>query len=74
MAAGDRRQGTGQGSQRSRRPGLRQLYRPGSAPKPLLAERGKGNAEIALLWFFIVGPMLAVAGAIPFAWGWGLSW
>src|SRR5829696_1666773 len=74
MPAGDRCQGAGQGSQRSRRQGLRQHRRPGSGPKPFLAEQGKGNAEIALLWFFIVGPMLAVAGAVPFAWGWGLSW
>ena len=40
MSAGDRCQGAGQGSHRS------------SGPKPLLAEQGKGNAEIALLWFF----------------------
>src|SRR4029450_362183 len=54
--------------------GLCHHDRLGSGHKPFLAERGKGNAEIALLWFFIVGPMLAVAGAVPFAWGWGLSW
>src|SRR6187200_171016 len=29
----------------------RQHSRPGSGPKPFLAEQGKGNAEIALLWF-----------------------
>jgi stearoyl-CoA desaturase (Delta-9 desaturase) len=74
MPAGNRCEGAGQGSQRSRRQGIRQHSQPGSGPKPFLAEQGKGNAEIALLWFFIVGPMLAVAGAIPFAWGWGLSW
>ena len=74
MPAGDRWQGAGQGSQRSRRQSLRQHYRPRSGSKPFLAEQGKGNAEIALLWFFIVGPMVAVAGAVPFAWGWGLSW
>jgi stearoyl-CoA desaturase (delta-9 desaturase) len=74
MPAGERCQGAGQGSQRSRRQGLRQHRRPGSGSKPFLAEQGKGNAEIALLWFFIVGPMVAVAGAVPFAWGWGLSW
>src|SRR6187200_3645748 len=42
--AGDPAQGAGQGSQRSRRQGLRQRGRPGSGPKPFLAEQGKGNA------------------------------
>ena len=60
MSAGEPFEAANQGSQGSGL-GLRQLYRPGSGPKPFLAEQGKGNAEIALLWFFIVGPMLAVA-------------
>ena len=38
---------------------------PRRGPKPLLAEEGKGNGEITLLWFFIVGPMVALAAAVP---------
>jgi len=47
---------------------------PRRGPKPLLAEKGKGNGEITLLWFFIVGPMVALAAAVPVFWGWGLGW
>ena len=44
-----------------------------SAPRPITYGR-KGNIEIAFLWFFVVVPFVAVIAAVPFAWGWGLSW
>src|SRR6478672_5823216 len=34
----------------------------------------KGTAEQIALGFFIVVPFLALLAAVPFAWGWGLSW
>ena len=34
----------------------------------------KGMAEQVALFFFIIVPFLALLAAVPFAWGWGLSW
>ena len=42
--------------------------------RPDLEAKPKGTFERALLAVFIVIPLLAVAAAVPFAWGWGLSW
>ncbi|ABW13575.1 Stearoyl-CoA 9-desaturase [Parafrankia sp. EAN1pec] len=44
----------------------------GAAPE--LDPRPKSRAEQILLALFLGGPLLAVALAVPFAWGWGLSW
>ena len=46
---------------------------PRSAGKPLVEGR-KGSGEIVLLWLFVAAPLLAVAAAVPVAWGWGLGW
>jgi len=35
----------------------------------------KGNIEIAFLWFFVTGPFIALAIAVPLAWKYDLlSW
>jgi stearoyl-CoA desaturase (delta-9 desaturase) len=44
-----------------------------SAPAPLTEGR-KSGTEQALVVAFMVVPLLALAVAVPFAWGWGLSW
>ncbi|NUT35693.1 MAG: acyl-CoA desaturase [Hamadaea sp.] len=44
--------------------------RPG--PKPLLDARQSTPAAITM-WIFVVIPFVALAAAIPLAWGWGLS-
>ncbi len=46
---------------------------PRPAAKPLTDGR-KGGGEVALLWLFVVVPLLAFAAAVPVAWGWGLGW
>ncbi len=49
----------------------------GRVPKPeklLPSSTGKARAEQVLLATFIVVPLLAVAAAVPVAWGWGLGW
>jgi stearoyl-CoA desaturase (delta-9 desaturase) len=44
-----------------------------SGPKPLT--EGKQSVGILIgLWAFVVIPFLALLAAVPFAWGWGLSW
>jgi stearoyl-CoA desaturase (Delta-9 desaturase) len=45
----------------------------GRAPEPMLAGE-KSRAENLLVKLFAVIPLLAVAAAVPLAWGWGLSW
>ncbi|GAA3434042.1 stearoyl-CoA desaturase (delta-9 desaturase) [Kutzneria kofuensis] len=42
-------------------------------PEPMLAGE-QSAARIALVVVFTAGPMLALAAAVPAAWGWGLSW
>jgi stearoyl-CoA desaturase (delta-9 desaturase) len=46
-------------------------HRPAVAP---LVEGRKTAAEQALVIAFMVVPLLALAAAVPLAWGWGLSW
>ena len=42
--------------------------------KPLISSDRKPAWEQGALYFFVVVPFLAVAAAIPVAWGWGLGW
>jgi stearoyl-CoA desaturase (Delta-9 desaturase) len=46
---------------------------PPAEPKPVI-NGYKPSGENILLAIFVVVPFLAVLAAIPFAWGWGLSW
>ncbi|TWF76805.1 stearoyl-CoA desaturase (delta-9 desaturase) [Pseudonocardia hierapolitana] len=46
-------------------------HRPAVAP---LVEGRKTVTEQALVVAFMVVPLLALAAAVPLAWGWGLSW
>jgi stearoyl-CoA desaturase (delta-9 desaturase) len=46
-------------------------HRPAVAP---LVEGRKTTTEQALVVAFMVVPLLALAAAVPLAWGWGLSW
>src|ERR1044071_8939976 len=43
-----------------------------TGPKPLV-EGTQSATELAVLWVFVVVPFVALAAAIPLAWGWGLS-
>jgi stearoyl-CoA desaturase (Delta-9 desaturase) len=40
---------------------------------PMLSGR-KSTTELVVVKIFVVVPLLAVAAAVPIAWGWGLSW
>ncbi|WIY02999.1 acyl-CoA desaturase [Amycolatopsis mongoliensis] len=51
----------------------RTLERPPKAAEPMLAGE-KTRTENFLVKLFAVVPLLALAVAVPFAWGWGLSW
>jgi len=42
-------------------------------PKPLL-EGPQPRAALIGLWAFVTIPFLTLAAAVPWAWGWGLSW
>jgi stearoyl-CoA desaturase (delta-9 desaturase) len=44
-----------------------------STPAPLVDGR-KTSTEQALVVAFMVVPLLALAAAVPLAWGWGLTW
>ena len=44
-----------------------------SGPKPMINGRRNPWAQVAVYGFVLV-PMLALIAAIPFVWGWGLSW
>jgi len=46
-------------------------HRPAAAP---IVEGRKTTTEQALVVAFMVVPLLALAAAVPLAWGWGLSW
>lgn len=46
---------------------------PARGPKPAV-EGSKQVGEQTLLYLFVVVPFLAVLAAVPFAWGWGISW
>jgi stearoyl-CoA desaturase (Delta-9 desaturase) len=54
-------------------PGAAAPETPRRGPKPAV-EGSKKMGEQTLLWVFVVVPFLAVLAAIPFAWGWGISW
>ncbi|TDQ54867.1 acyl-CoA desaturase [Actinorugispora endophytica] len=43
-------------------------------PEPEILEEKRGRAERYTVFAFVFVPLLAVAAAVPFAWGWGLSW
>ncbi|MEV5706831.1 acyl-CoA desaturase [Actinoallomurus sp. NPDC052274] len=51
---------------------------PSAPPRPQalpeIEAKPKGVFERVLLAVFIAVPLLAVAAAVPFAWGWGLGW
>ncbi|WP_034276437.1 acyl-CoA desaturase [Haloechinothrix halophila] len=42
-------------------------------PKPILGERRSTGVQVSV-YIGVVAPLLALLAAIPFAWGWGLSW
>ncbi len=44
-----------------------------AAPQPMLAGE-KSRGEMFLVKLFAVVPALALAAAVPLAWGWGLGW
>jgi stearoyl-CoA desaturase (Delta-9 desaturase) len=46
---------------------------PHGGPKPVI-NGYKPSGENVLLAIFVIVPFLALLAAIPFAWGWGLSW
>jgi stearoyl-CoA desaturase (delta-9 desaturase) len=43
------------------------------APKPVTEDR-QTFIGLAALWVYVVIPFLALLAAVPYAWGWGLSW
>ncbi|WP_452101240.1 hypothetical protein [Catellatospora bangladeshensis] len=43
------------------------------APKPIMAGARRPAAHAAVYAFVLV-PLLALAAAVPLAWGWGLTW
>ncbi|MFC7326691.1 acyl-CoA desaturase [Marinactinospora rubrisoli] len=47
---------------------------PKRAPEPEVDPHGRGKAERATVFFFVLVPLLALFAAVPFAWGWGLTW
>ncbi|PWW62216.1 acyl-CoA desaturase [Actinokineospora spheciospongiae] len=49
------------------------LEAPQRGAKPILGRR-RGGAEQVGVVLFVTTPLLAVAAAVPFAWGWGLGW
>ncbi|HKN98138.1 MAG TPA: acyl-CoA desaturase [Pseudonocardiaceae bacterium] len=44
-----------------------------NGPKPVVSGRRHGWAQLAV-YLFVAVPMIGLVAAIPFAWGWGLSW
>jgi stearoyl-CoA desaturase (delta-9 desaturase) len=42
-------------------------------PKPVIGGRRNGWTQF-VVYLFVAIPMIALVAAIPFAWGWGLSW
>lgn len=43
-------------------------------PRPDLDPKPKGRFEQALTLVYVAVPFLALLAAVPFAWGWGLTW
>ena len=44
-----------------------------AGPKPIL-DGQRGVASTVAVYIFVITPLLALLGAVPIAWGWGLSW
>jgi stearoyl-CoA desaturase (delta-9 desaturase) len=44
-----------------------------AGPKPLL-EKPDSRGALVGLWIFVTVPFVALVAAVPWAWGWGLSW
>ena len=44
------------------------------APEPELDPEGASKAQRITVFFFVLVPLLALVAAVPFAWGWGLTW
>ncbi|MDN5750054.1 MAG: fatty acid desaturase, partial [Pseudonocardia sp.] len=44
-----------------------------AGPKPILDGK-RGTASTVAVYVFVIVPLLALLGAVPFAWGWGLGW
>ncbi|PSK98365.1 stearoyl-CoA desaturase (delta-9 desaturase) [Murinocardiopsis flavida] len=44
------------------------------APEPELDPEGTSKAQRVTVFFFVFVPLIALVAAVPFAWGWGLSW
>jgi stearoyl-CoA desaturase (Delta-9 desaturase) len=42
--------------------------------RPDIAEKQNGTVQRALVGIFVFTPLVALAAAIPLAWGWGLGW
>jgi stearoyl-CoA desaturase (Delta-9 desaturase) len=42
-------------------------------PKPLIGGQ-RGSAAHIAVYLFVIVPFLALIAAVPFAWGWGLTW
>jgi stearoyl-CoA desaturase (Delta-9 desaturase) len=51
----------------------KQARTPTNGPKPVISGRRQGWAQLAV-YLFVAVPMIGLVAAIPFAWGWGLSW
>ena len=47
--------------------------RPTSDPNPVISGR-RTAFQHSLIWVFVAGPMVALALAVPLAWGWGVDW
>jgi stearoyl-CoA desaturase (delta-9 desaturase) len=45
--------------------------RPGAAP---VTEDRQTWVELTALWTYVIVPFLALLAAVPYAWGWGISW
>ncbi|MFI0424195.1 acyl-CoA desaturase [Spongiactinospora sp. 9N601] len=43
-------------------------------PKPDIDPELKTRSEIITFGVVVAAPLIAIAAAVPFAWGWGLSW
>ncbi|WP_031468200.1 acyl-CoA desaturase [Sciscionella sediminilitoris] len=44
-----------------------------NGPKPIITGKRPFSAQLGVIVFLLL-PMVALLAAIPFAWGWGLSW
>ena len=43
------------------------------APAPIIAGR-RTAVQHAIIYAFVIVPMLALLAAVPLAWGWGVAW